>query len=495
MNDSLKYIIYSRKSQENRDRQVLSIESQLSELREFAIRNKLWVVKELQESQTAFKPGRPVFANMMETLESGLANAVLTWKPDRIARCAVDGGRFIQAMDDGHIQELRTPYEMFRREDNRMMLYIHFGMSNDYSRQISANVKRGNREKYRRGEFCGRAPLGYLNAKVGDSRNIVIDPTKGMLVRKLFEEFATGKYGVQGIVREASEWGLLSVNSGRLAKSGMYTILSCPAYYGVFQHAGELHEGRYEPLITKELFDRVKGVLRDHQKPRKKVWGHDLVGLVRCAGCGCAITAETKMKHYGKTNRDASYTYYRCTRRRGRCLEPGVTATEMEDMMKSYLDKVAIDRETWELGVKLLRAKYAAQLNTFEQMRDGWQREYNLAEKKLASLLDMRLSGDIDQDEYNVAKQAILESRVALKGKLDDESGGSLQWLERAENFFDTALRVRQVFDQGMGEEKRDLIRAVGWNLILKDKKLQFSFKEPYDVLLRPEVRSNVQGC
>jgi len=494
MSDILKYIIYSRKSQENRDRQVLSIESQLVELREFAARNGLKVVKEFQESQSAFKPGRPVFAGVMEMLETGLANAVLTWKPDRIARCAVDGGRFIQAMDDGHIQELRTPYEMFRREDNRMMLYIHFGMSNDYSRQISANVKRGNREKYRRGEFLGRAPLGYLNAKVGDSRNIVIDPAKGILMRRLFEEFASGKYSVQGITKEASEWGLLSVNGGQLAKSGMHTILRCSAYYGAFQHGGELHEGKYQALITKETFDKVQEVLRDHQKPRKKIWKHDLVGLMKCQGCGCAITAETKTKHYQRTHRDVSYTYYRCTRRRGKCDEPGVTAERMEQMIRDYLDKIVIDQETWELGVKLLRAKYAAQLNTFEQMRDGWQREYNQLEKKLASLLDMRLSGEIGSDEYGMAKKGLLETRIDLKQKLDDENDGSLQWLERAEDFFDTALRARQVFDRGMGEEKRNLIRSVGWNLFLGDGKLEFSFKQPFDILLKPEARQDLQG-
>ena len=55
--EKLKYIIYTRKSQENRDRQVLSIDSQISELREFAKKEGLEIVKELQESQTAFRQG------------------------------------------------------------------------------------------------------------------------------------------------------------------------------------------------------------------------------------------------------------------------------------------------------------------------------------------------------------------------------------------------------------------------------------------------------
>lgn len=134
MSNKLKYFIYCRKSQESRDRQVLSIESQIRELREFALKEKLEVVDVLEESQSAYKPGRPIFNEMMDKVEDGEGNAILTWKPDRLGRNARDGGRVIQTMDDGFLQEIRTPYECFKREDNRVMLYIHFGMSNDLSR-------------------------------------------------------------------------------------------------------------------------------------------------------------------------------------------------------------------------------------------------------------------------------------------------------------------------------------------------------------------------
>ena len=45
----MKYIIYARKSTEDEDHQVLSIESQLCELREFAAKEKLEIIKERGE--------------------------------------------------------------------------------------------------------------------------------------------------------------------------------------------------------------------------------------------------------------------------------------------------------------------------------------------------------------------------------------------------------------------------------------------------------------
>lgn len=490
----LRYLIYARKSQENRDRQVLSIESQVTELRDFAKRSGLNVVSELEESQTAYKPGRLVFGRMMEMLDSGLANGVLVWKPDRIARNAKDGGTFIQAMDDGKILELRTPYECLRRDDNRLMMYIYFGMSNDYSRQISANVKRGNREKYRRGEFLGRAPVGYLNAKIGNSHNIIPDPAKAQIIKRLFQEAATGKHAVLGLCKLADEWGLTSVNGKPFAKSGMYKLLSCTAYYGIFRHGGEDHEGSYEKLITKELFDAVQAVLRGRSKPRKQDWVHAYKALIKCGGCGCAITAETKTKHYHRTNRDASYTYYRCTRRRGGCREEGMTDPELEQAIGEYMAKIEIDEDVWKLGIELLEAKNADRLEENARMRRQLEREREEVEAQMEKLLRLRMDEEITADEYAMEKSKMLDRKVGVSEKLIDRDQNTANWLELAENFFETAYSVRRLMEFGNPMEKRELVKAVGWNLILIDKKLQFSFRKPFDVLLQPAIRNDVQG-
>src|SRR5207253_7843482 len=65
---ALRYFIYARKSTDEQTRQVLSIDSQLRELRDFALTNKLNIVAEFHESRTAKAPGRPVFNEMMDAL-------------------------------------------------------------------------------------------------------------------------------------------------------------------------------------------------------------------------------------------------------------------------------------------------------------------------------------------------------------------------------------------------------------------------------------------
>src|SRR5436309_4765167 len=85
------YFLYSRKSTESEDRQVLSIDSQIDEMNAIGARESLPIVEVLSEARSAKEPGRPVFNAMMTRLEAGEAEGILCWKLDRLARNPVDG--------------------------------------------------------------------------------------------------------------------------------------------------------------------------------------------------------------------------------------------------------------------------------------------------------------------------------------------------------------------------------------------------------------------
>ena len=73
----MRYIIYVRKSTEREDRQVLSIQSQIIEMKEIAERENLNVIEILQESKSAKDPGRPIFNSMVEKFKKGEADGIL----------------------------------------------------------------------------------------------------------------------------------------------------------------------------------------------------------------------------------------------------------------------------------------------------------------------------------------------------------------------------------------------------------------------------------
>jgi len=193
-----KYFLYCRKSTDDEDRQILSIEAQLAELREFAVKEKLEIVDSLCESKTAKEPGRMKFGEMLDRIERGQADGIIAWHPDRLARNSIDGGKIIYLVDKGIIKSLKFPSFWFdSTPQGKFMLNIAFGQSKYFIDNLRENVKRGFRQKLRRGEYPAKAPIGYLNDL--RTKTLILDTERHKLVRKMFELYSTGNYSLEDL--------------------------------------------------------------------------------------------------------------------------------------------------------------------------------------------------------------------------------------------------------------------------------------------------------
>src|SRR3989338_8936506 len=103
-----KFFLYARKSTDVEDKQVLSIDAQLTELREYALREGITISAEIIEKQSAKVPGRPLFNKMIKEIETFGGN-ILAWNPDRLARNSVDGGKIIYLLETGKLASLKFP--------------------------------------------------------------------------------------------------------------------------------------------------------------------------------------------------------------------------------------------------------------------------------------------------------------------------------------------------------------------------------------------------
>ena len=329
----MKYFLYARKSTDTEDKQVLSIQSQLTEVRQYAVQQGLEITQEFQEARTAKSPGRPVFDEMIKRIEKGEASGIIAWHPDRLARNSIDGGKIIYLVDTGKIIDLKFPtYRFDNSAQGKFMLNIIFGQSKYYVDNLSENTKRGLREKVRLGEYPSFAPIGYTN----DRGKIIVDETNAPLVKKLYALCAEGQYSLLELRKLATAFGLVSKRQKKpLSLSNVHRILTNPFYYGLFVYKDEIFQGSHSPIIDKDLFDKVQEVIKFRSKPIINK-NHYFVfrGFIRCAECGCQITAEVQRGH----------AYYHCTKKRGPCTQTKYVREEnLAQQVKEAIQKVSID--------------------------------------------------------------------------------------------------------------------------------------------------------
>jgi site-specific DNA recombinase len=469
----MRYFLYARKSTDEEDRQILSIEAQLTETKEYAIKENLNIVQEFIESKTAKVPGRPIFNEMIRLLEHGKAEGIVAWHPDRLARNSMDGGKIIYLADKGIIQDLKFPtYRFDNTAQGKFMLSIAFGQSKYYVDNLAENIKRGIRQKIRNGVYSGPAPVGYLNDP--KTRTIVIDKDKAPLVRKLFELYATSDYNLERLIDTITALGFATRNGKRVSLSKCQLILSNPFYYGLMRYWGETFEGRHEPIITKKLFDRVQEVVRRRGKPRKQHKHYfALRGFMHCAKCGAMITAEIQK----------GFHYYHCTRKIAPCRHSKHTYVREEDIAKQIrvtIQKVSLCDDWTAKILKELEKDRGEAVHPPRPQQQNLQRQLSVVDNKLNKLMDLFLDGLILKDEYKPRKEKLLAEKKDLQEILRDFAAGGDNWFERAKQFVTTLNRASYVVREGNLESQKEFLQKIGSNFILKERRLYLSPEKPF---------------
>ena len=185
------YCLYARKSTESEEKQILSIDSQIKEMLQLADRDGLEVVMLKRESHSAKETGqRPVFNEIIQELNEGKYNGILTWAPDRISRNAGDLGKIVDLMDAGKLHEIRTFGQRFSNSPSEKFLLMILGsqakLEND---NRGVNVKRGLRTRCEMGLRPGVAPVGYSNDKHADRKcSAIVDPLRAPIIKQIFEK-------------------------------------------------------------------------------------------------------------------------------------------------------------------------------------------------------------------------------------------------------------------------------------------------------------------
>ena len=472
-----KYILYARKSTDVEDKQVLSIEAQIVELRKFAVDNSLQIIDTIIEKKSAKTPGRPKFGKMLQRIEAGEANGILAWHPDRLARNSIDGGQIIYLLDQTRLNSLKFPSFWFENtSQGKFMLSIAFGQSKYYVDNLSENTKRGLRQKVRRGEMPGRAPLGYINDV--RTKTVIVDKLHAPLVVQAFELYAHGDKRLQDIADFFASKSVKTSGNLPLKKDQIAKMLTNPFYYGHFRYVGEVYEGKHKAIIKKKLFDDVQTVFdrRKHKRATKTNTPKPLCGLLRCGSCSMMITGENQIKRQ-KNGNIHHYVYYHCTKKRknvSRCPEPHIRQEVIDEQLSGLLNKYALP-DDWASTLNKLLAddEQEAKQSTGVFITAAQERIGNL-QGKLQRLLDSYLDQDIEREIYLAKKAELMSEKKSLEEQNSKLMLANNAWVEPMKKWIEKANGICKITASNDLVAKKSLcLEIFGSNLVLKNKQAQ----------------------
>lgn len=476
--------MYLRKSTESDDRQVLSIPAQERELRAAASRLGHTVLGDpVAEQMSAKRPGRPLFAEVVERVQRGEAHGILCWHLDRLARNPVDGAAIMWGLSERKIEAIVTPDRTWSGTgDDKLMMSIVFGMATKYSDDISRNVKRGVREAIGRGQWPARPKIGYLRDHT--TMQLVPDPARWDIVREMWLRRAAGE-SIAKILRWATEEQQLRLPANRtrgrgtLPLSRLYRIFEDPFYAGLIRHKQGTAPGVHLPMISWDTYQRVQNLCpgsrpwtkTESQRTREFPYR----GIMRCGRCQSMITAYTTTNRWG-----TSYNYYRCTRH-GRpilaCPEPPIDEKTIDTAVLQMLRDVTLPRRLVEWVVAELEQSAGAGQDATNAQRTRIEERLSDTQRRAGRARMLCVDGVLSEGEYTQLRDDIAEEQQSLNSQLASLSTiasmiqpwkTAANWLVDAENTYKNASSFR----------KQQILRAVGSNPQILGKKVLITANE-----------------
>lgn len=432
----MKYIAYIRKSSEQEERQSLSIPAQIRKIKELF--PDILIVKWIQESKSAFKPGRPGFQEMVELLNTGKADGIVSWHPDRLSRNEIDAAYITYGLRSGVIKDLKFGSYLFDNSpEGIMMLQNVMSHSQYFSSKLSKDVKRGNDEQRSRGWLTGQAMEGYLNARTTDGLKhgiIVKDPDRFNLRRQMWDLMLTGDYSVPQIANIANnQWGYMTRGnkkypSAPIVKSSLSAMFKNPRYAGQIpnpEKPGEYLKASYPAMVSIEEFDRVQELLGSRGTRRltaKKTFAFR--GPLVCGECGCLITAEDKYKRF-KNGTTKHYIYYHCTHKRPCTQRSNIREEDLEEQFIELLNKYTILPQFKDWALEALEEQNETETTDIGAVLNNQSRVIESSHKEMKGLIKMASRELITEDQFLQEKKG-LEIRIAnLESEREDTKKAS----------------------------------------------------------------------
>ena len=455
-------VIYARYSCDQQTEQ--SIEGQLHVCEEYARKNDILILDTyIDRAMTGTNDNRPDFKRMIKDSADRKWSYIIVYKLDRFSRNKYETAIHKKTLKDNGVKVISAMENIPDTPEGIILESLLEGMNQYYSTELSQKVKRGMRETRLKGFYQGGGlPYGYRV----EGRRIFIDEVQAENVRYMYEEFSKGVY-VRKIIGALTAKGVL-YHGRPFAMNTVYGILKNEKYIGSYTCNGERIENMYPPIVSKEIYERVRGIVEANKHGKRST---EVVYLLRhklrCGYCGQSIIAENGTMRNGKKK-----YYYKCRGRKARVNDCKKSPVAKEPLEKLVIDCIVGELTRPELTDKMVKGLLAEQerVNKENSSLLALEREQRQNEIALDNLLSAVERGVVNKTTSKHMAQ--LEERQAeLEELIAKEKSRQKILLSEKE--------VREYYEQALRLEPQMLINYLVKEIVLFDDKIEIYFNSP----------------
>ncbi len=418
-------VIYARYSSDHQREE--SIEGQLRECREFALKNNLCVIGEyIDRAYSAKTDNRPDFQKMIKDSIYKKFNAVIVWKLDRFARNRYDSLRYKMILKKNMVDVISATEKISRGSEGIMLESILEGYAEYYSAELSEKVMRGMTENALKCKFNGGyVPIGYY---IDENNQYQIDVITAPYVKDAFVMYASN-FSMKEIAEYLKDKGVRTSRNKIISIRTMSTIFRNRKYIGEYSFKDIVIPDGIPPIVPSKLFDEVQKKLDTNQRNSNTEMKqrYILSAKLRCGKCNSLMCGESGTSITGKV-----YHYYKCSsvKRHLGCDMKSVRQEDIEKEVLEYIVQNYLTNENMEIivqqimdinkkenaGILLLKKQYTCVKrnirNIVDAIADGF---YNDSVKDKLRKLEKEkadLEMQIEIEKEKVSKLTLTEEQI-----------------------------------------------------------------------------------
>lgn len=489
----MKAIILARVSTKEQAEENQSIPAQTGRLTEYVHRKGLELLQVFEIAESSTKDSRKKFEKILEVIKNSKEPLALVVETvDRLQRSFKESVVLDDLRKQGklEIHFVRENLILSKDANSAQLLQWDMGVmfARSYVLQLSDNVKRGNEQKWKDGEWAGKAPIGYINTQdVMGKVWIELNEVKSPLILKVFELYATGNYSMKMVALESEKWGLVGYFGKPLKARQIECILLNPFYYGYMLVKGKEYKHKYEPIISYNLFLKCQKVRQGYNKQPFQYAAKPFIfrGLISCEVCGCTISPEMKK---GK------FIYYSCTNYKGKCKRVYVPEKDLLKPVYEYLDQLCLPQDGIDYVVGNLKSTTEAEQDFYRQNIATLQAEYNKIDDRISKMFDEKMDGSITAEMYDKKLREYKAKQFDITQQIQEHSAADENHYLTASKLLDICKLAKQIFESSEPNEKRQFLNFLLQNCRLSGKEPMFTLKPVFAGIVTAHKNANWLG-